>query len=232
MDGMTRVLPAFGALAAGQMLVVSTVDGLLRPGYDPMRNWISHLSLGEHGWIGTVNLATCGLWLVLGAVGLYRRADRWAAGTVLWCGLCLVALAVVRTDAGLGFPPGVPVEQTVRGLIHQMISVTLAVAGIAAVAQLGPRRPALLVAGAVTVLFTAATVLVLLDAADVVPGTPSGLLERIALFAGLGWIGVFSVRAASGSSGRRRRAAPPTGGAGRARTPGAARETAEVEPGW
>jgi hypothetical protein len=228
---VTRALPYFGALAAVQMIVVSSVDGLTRPGFDPMRQWVSHLSLGEHGRLGTVNLATCGLWLVLCAAGLRGRAGRWAAGTVLWCGLSLVALAVVRTDAGLGFPPGVPVEHTVRGLVHQMISVTLALAGIGAIARLGPRRPAWIVAGAVTVLFAAATVLVLLDAAGVLPGTPSGLIERIALFTGLGWIGVFSARAAWGSSGRRRRAASPTGGAGPARTPGAARETAEAESG-
>jgi hypothetical protein len=228
MDRVTRMLPFFGALAALQMIVVSTVDGLLRPGFDPMRQWISHLSLGEHGQIGTVNLATCGFWLILGGVGL---ADRWAAAMVGWCGLSLVALAVVRTDAGLGFPPGVPVEHTLRGLVHQMISITLAVAGIGAVTRLGPRRPAAVVAGLVTVLFAVATVLVLLDAAGVLPGTPSGLLERIALFGGLGWIGVFSGRAAWGSSGRRRCAVSPTGGAWPGRTPDAARETAEAESG-
>lgn len=231
MNRASRVLAAFGVLAAVQMIVVSTVDGLTRPGYDPMRAWISHLSLGEHGWIGTANLATCGFWLLLAGSGLWFRADRWAAAMVAWCGLTLVALAAVRTDAGLGFPPGVPVEHTVRGLIHQMISVTLAVAGIGAVARLGPRRPALLLAGVVTALFAAATGLVLLDAAGTVPGTPSGLLERVALYAGFAWIGVFSGRAAWGSSGRRRCAGSPTGRAGPGRGPGAGRETARAECG-
>ncbi|MEU8664809.1 DUF998 domain-containing protein [Actinoplanes philippinensis] len=86
MGGVTRVLPFFGVLAAVQMPVVTTVDGLLRPGFDPTRQWISHLSLGEYGWIGAANLATCGFWLILAAAGRCRRADRWAAGLVLWCG--------------------------------------------------------------------------------------------------------------------------------------------------
>jgi hypothetical protein len=230
MDRVRWVLPAFGVLAAVQMIVVSTVDGLTRPGYDETRNWISQLALGEHGWRGTLNLATCGFWLFLAGCGLLGHTDRWTAALVAWCGLTFVALAVVRTDAGLGFPPGVPVEHTTRGLIHQMISVTLAVAGITAIARLGPRRVARPLALLVAILFTAATVLVLLDAADVLR-TPSGLLERVALFLGLGWIGVVSGRAAWDSCGRRRRAAPPTDGAGPGRTPGAAPETAEAEGG-
>jgi hypothetical protein len=191
-----RLLPAFGVLAAVQMIVVSTLDGLTRPGYDETRNWISQLSLGADGWHGTANLATCGLWVILCAVGLHRRADGRAVVLILWCGLCLVSLAVVRTDAGLGFPPGVPDEHTTRGLMHKLIAITLGVAGIGAVARVGPRRAARAVAAVMTVTFVAASVLVLLDAGGVWPGNPSGLLERVALFAGLGWIGLISGQAA------------------------------------
>ncbi|WP_239132906.1 DUF998 domain-containing protein [Paractinoplanes durhamensis] len=228
---MSRLLPAFGVLAAVQMIVASTVDGLTRPGYEQTRNWISQLSLGPGGWHGTLNLATCGLWLILAAIGLHRRADRWAAGLILWCGLTMVSLAVIRTDAGLGFPPGVPTEETTHGLIHQLIAITLGVAGIGAVARLGPRRVAWPLAAFMTVTFVAASVLVLLDAGGVLPGNPSGLLERVALFAGLGWIGLVSGQIAWGSSARRPRAAPSTGGAGQARTPAAAKETEEAESG-
>ena len=204
MSGVKRWLPAFGVLAAVQMIVVSTLDGLTRPGYDETRNWISQLSLGANGWHGTVNLATCGLWMILCAVGLHRQADGRAVGLILWCGLCLVSLGLVRTDAGLGFPPGVPDEHTLRGLIHKLISVTLGVAGIAAVARVGPRRAAWVVAAVMTVSFVAASVLVLLDDGGVLPGNPSGLLERIALFAGLGWIGLVGGRAARDAAVRRR----------------------------
>jgi len=203
-SGVKRWLPAFGVLAAVQMIVVSTLDGLTRPGYDETRNWISQLSLGANGWHGTANLATCGLWMILCAVGLHRQADGRAVGLILWCGLCLVSLGFVRTDAGLGFPPGVPDEHTLRGLIHKLISVTLGVAGIAAVARVGPRRAAWVVAAVMTVSFVAASVLVLLDAGGVLPGNPSGLLERIALFAGLGWIGLVGGRAARDAVVRRR----------------------------
>jgi hypothetical protein len=231
MNGGKRLLPAFGVLAAVQMTVVSTLDGLSRPGYDETRNWISQLSLGANGWHGTVNLATCGLWVILCAIGMYRQADGQAVGLILWCGLCLVSLAVVRTDAGLGFPPGAPDEHTLRGLIHKLISLTLAVAGIGAVARVGTRRTAWVVAAVMTVSFVAAGVLVLLDDGGVLPGNPSGLLERVALFAGLGWIGLVSGRVAADSSVVRRGAASPTGVAGRVRTPEAAKAPAEAGRG-
>ncbi|HLL64371.1 MAG TPA: DUF998 domain-containing protein [Micromonosporaceae bacterium] len=225
MYGARRLLPGFGVLAAVQMIVVSTLDGLTRPGYDGTRNWISQLSLGANGWYGTANLATCGVWVILCAIGLHRRADARAVGLILWCGLCLVSLALVRTDAGLGFPPGAPEEHTARGLIHKLISIALGVAGIAAVARVGPRRAAWGVAAVMAVSFAAAGVLVLLDAGGVLPGNPSGLLERVALFAGLGWIGLVSGRTAWESCVR---CGVAHGAAGRERTPDAAKETAEL----
>ncbi|MEU4690848.1 DUF998 domain-containing protein [Actinoplanes sp. NPDC023714] len=216
----------FGVLAAVQMIVVSTVDGLTQPGYDVSRNWVSQLSLGPGGWLGTANLATCGLWVILGALGLRRRAGRGAVGLLLLCGFCLILLAAVRTDAGLGFPEGVPEEHTARGLLHQLISVVLGVAGIGAVTGIGPRRVARAVAGVMAVTFTAASVLVLLDDAGVLPGNPSGLLERVALFAGFGWIALVSGRATWDSCGRRRARFPHP-----MRTPRAAWERARAERG-
>jgi len=60
-------------MAAAQMIVLVTVAGLVRPGYDPDRNWVSQLSLGPGGWLATANMACCGGWLLVGALGLRRR---------------------------------------------------------------------------------------------------------------------------------------------------------------
>jgi hypothetical protein len=45
-----------GPAAAVVMIVVTVLDGATRPGYDPMRHWISHLSLGDRGGLGITNL--------------------------------------------------------------------------------------------------------------------------------------------------------------------------------
>jgi hypothetical protein len=133
------------------------------------------------------------VWLLLCAAGL--RPLR-SARLILCCGACLVALALLRTDPGIGYPPDVPPVRTFVGTAHQLVSVLLAFAGIAAAALLGRAvrlaRAGLVVAAVMAVSFVAGSVLVLLDAGGVLPGAPSGLLERVALFAGFGWIGVVS----------------------------------------
>jgi hypothetical protein len=201
---MRRWMLAGGAVAAGQMALFVSVASVMRPGYDPSRNWISQLSLGPGGWQGTVNLATCGLWLLVCAAGLRGRlastgAARWAVRLVGWCGTCLVAVAVVPTDPGIGYPPGVPSVYTATGAVHQLVALTMGVAGIVGAVLLGRclreawALPAgVLVAAVMTVSLVSGSVLVLLDAGGVLPGAPSGLLERVALFAGLGWTGVVS----------------------------------------
>jgi hypothetical protein len=193
-----------GVVAAVQMILFVTVAGAARPGYDAGRNWISQLSLGPGGWLAAINLAACGGWLLVCAAGLRGRladstAGRWAVRLVRWCGVCLVVLAVVPIDPGLGYPPGVAAVHTVPGAVHQAVALVLAIAGTAAAVLLGrcsravlPWAPpaGLTVSAIMAVSFVGATVLVKLDEAGVLPGTPSGLLERVALYAGLAWIGV------------------------------------------
>jgi hypothetical protein len=222
--GRVRWLLLAGPLAAAQMIAFVTVAGALRPGYEPARNWISQLSLGPGGWLAAANLATCGLWLILCAAGLQRRLgpDR-TASLVAACGAGLIAIAVIPTDPGIGYPPGVPATQTGLGLAHQLVSVTLGVIGIVTAASLGRStgfpRLGVLVAALMAVSFVAGSVLVLLDAAGVLPGNPSGLLERIALYAGLCWIGATSVsllRTAADTTASDAGGARPARGRGRA----------------
>ena len=184
---------AGGVAAAVQMIAFVTVAGLTRPGYDSNRNWISQLSLGPGGWLNDVNLALCGVYLILCAAGL--RGFR-AARLILLSGVCLVAIALLRTDPGIGYPPDVAPARTFIGTTHQLVSVVLGFAGIAAAALLGRdigrQRTGRAVAVVMAVSFVAGSVLVLLDAGGVLPGAPSGLLERVALFTGFGWIGYAS----------------------------------------
>jgi hypothetical membrane protein len=220
---MRRWLPLFGVLAAVQMIVFVTIAGALRPGYDSSRNWISQLSLGPGGPLATANLGTCGLWLIVAGLGLRSKI------LVVVSGLCLASLAFIRTDAGIGYPPDVPTTHTTHGLVHQVIAVVMGFAGVGAAAALGGTLPfrhgrliGRTVAALMAVAFTTGSVLVLLDAANVWPGNPSGLFERVAMYAGLGWIAVVSGWAAWGSSG--------TDPAASGRTSNADRERARAGP--
>jgi hypothetical protein len=194
---------AAGAVAAVQMIVVAGLDGATRAGYDSSRNWVSQLSLGPGGPLGVANLALCAVWLLAFGLALRHhlrpsRAGRWAARSVLVAGTAMLVVAAVPIDPGLDYPPGVPAVHTVTGYLHQAGALLLFVSGTAAAVLLGrclsPRFPLAAPAGvavaAVMVLaFVAASVLVTLDITGTVTGTPSGLLERVALGAGLCWIG-------------------------------------------
>jgi hypothetical protein len=69
-----QAMRRFGAWAGviGSMLFVSvfTIEGLLRPGYDPASMYISALSLGPRGWIQITNFIVVGLLIILFAKGV------------------------------------------------------------------------------------------------------------------------------------------------------------------
>ncbi|MFC7545345.1 DUF998 domain-containing protein [Plantactinospora sp. GCM10030261] len=205
------------ALSAPILLIgVDVVDAATRPGYEPARHWISHLSLGDRGWLGTAKLAVVGLLILLVAMGLrtasratsdpVRRgsflAHRWVAAA----GSGLLLAAVFPMDPGLGFPPGATPGQSWRGTLHDLAAgvlfVSLTVAGWRLGRDLhrahhgtGWRTAGRVVAATVILAFLACTALVSLDYAGTWPGAPSGLLERIAAYTGLAWVGVAASRA-------------------------------------
>lgn len=194
---------AAGLVAAVLAIVVTVVDGATRPAYDPWRHWVSHLSLGDRGWLGVSNLVLCGILLVAYATGLRRilaagRSARWGTRLVLLAGIGLVVAGLFRIDPGLGYPPGAVESHSVSGSVHDLAGAVVFASLTGAAALLGralrnrlPHSAAMgyLVATVVAASFVACSVLVTLDYAGVLPGAPSGLLERVALFAALGWLG-------------------------------------------
>jgi hypothetical protein len=197
-----RWLLGAGPAAALLMIVVVTVDGATRAGYDPWRNWVSQLALGPRGWLGVVTMSGCGVLLVAYAIGLRLclspgRTTRWLVRLVLLCALGFGFLAAVPIDPGLGFPPGVPAVHTPRGFVHQAGAIALFAGGTGASVLFGRclrTSAGWWVAAVMAVAFAGACLLVTLDVLGVLARTPSGLLERVALFAGLGWIGAAGLR--------------------------------------
>jgi hypothetical membrane protein len=68
----TRHLLACGAVGAPVFLVVILIQGAIRPGYDPMRDFGSALALGPYGWIQDTNFVATGLLMLAFAMGLRR----------------------------------------------------------------------------------------------------------------------------------------------------------------
>ncbi|MEZ4673189.1 MAG: DUF998 domain-containing protein [Caldilineaceae bacterium] len=64
-----RVSAWAGILAPLMFVTVFTLEGSVRPGYDPTSMYISALALGERGWIQILNFLILGLLLFVFTVG-------------------------------------------------------------------------------------------------------------------------------------------------------------------
>jgi len=207
----TRLLIACGAIGPLLFILVFLIEGATRPGYSAWHNFVSSLSLSDQGWIQIANFIVCGILMLCFTVGL-RQVLRSGKGAV-WgplllgvFGLSLIIAGLFVTDPSLGYPPGTSSStQTLHGIIHganaplAFGSLTIA---IFVLARRFARDPAWrgwslysLVTGILFVgSFIACLVVAQLDQNGVFPNSPAGLLERIAIIIGWGWIALVALR--------------------------------------
>ena len=209
---VTRFLIACGAIGPLLFIIVLLIEGATRPGYSVWHNYGSSLSLSDQGWMQIANFLVCGL-LTLGfAIGL-RQVLRTGRGSVwgpLLLGIFSMALIVAGlfvTDPSLGYPPGTHGggPQTLHGTIHGLAGL-VAFSALALASFVMARRFAgdpnwkgwalfSIVTGAVVIVFfIASTTVSALDESGVLPGSPTGLFQRIAIIAGWGWIALLAIR--------------------------------------
>jgi hypothetical protein len=128
---LTRRLLGCGALAGPAFVVMFTVEGARRPGYNPRRHPVSSLELGPGGWRQTVNFVIVGALQVAGALGLARDSrasigNRVGPVLVGAAGAGLIGSGAFVTDPVSGYPPGTPdapARPTRSGIVHDLCAV-------------------------------------------------------------------------------------------------------------
>lgn len=209
---LTRLLIAGGALGPLLFILVFLIEGATRPGYSAWRNFVSSLSTSNQGWEQIANFLVCGL-LVFGfAVGLRQvwhtgRSAVW--GPILFgvFGIALLVAGIFVTDGSLGYPPGSTTSgpQTWHGTIHGvagLISFTSLAITCFVMARRFAGNPrwkgwalySVLTGIAVIGLFIIFTATSALDESGVLPNSPTGLLQRVAIILGWGWIALVALR--------------------------------------
>jgi hypothetical protein len=158
------------------------------------------------------NFLVCGALVFCFALGL-RRVISSGKG-VVWgplllgaFGLSLIVAGVFVTDPSLGYyPPGSPAGlQTLHGTIHGTtvpVVFGLLTAAIFVFARRFASDPAWrgwavysIITGIVCAIsFIACLAVAVLDEHGVLANAPSGLLERIAIISGWGWIALLAIR--------------------------------------
>ncbi|HKV59861.1 MAG TPA: DUF998 domain-containing protein, partial [Ktedonobacteraceae bacterium] len=159
-----------------------------------------------------VNFLICGVLTLCFAFGL-RQVFRSGKGAV-WgplllgiFGLSLIIAGLFVTDPSLGYyPPGTSSStQTLHGMIHganaplAFGSLTIAIFVLARRFASDPawRGWALysLVTGIICVVsFIACLTVAVLDEKGILPQSPAGLLERVAIIVGWGWLALLALR--------------------------------------
>ena len=191
-----------GVIGPVFFVVVFLIEGWTRPGYDPTRMFVSGLSLTDAGWQQIANFVITGLLFLAAAVG-WRRSmpdgpgSRWGPVLIGLAGLGLVGAGVFVTDPGYGYPPGTPggfpTESTLHSSLHQGASIL--VFGGLPVAMLvmarrfrgeGSRWTAYSVASAIGMVVAFLAAFAFLDV--------TGLMQRLSIIIGFGWVARVSWR--------------------------------------
>jgi hypothetical membrane protein len=130
----TRWLLTGGVIGPVLFVVVFLIEGWTRPGYDPMRHFVSTLSLGDQGWQQIANFVITGILIIAGAAGLRRTmrdgpGSRWGPILIGAAGLGVLLAGVFVTDPAMGYPPGsppgLPTTSSWHGTIHDMVSLVV-----------------------------------------------------------------------------------------------------------
>jgi len=196
-----------GALAGPLFVTAFTVIGAARPGYDWRRHPVSTLAIGRQGWRQRTNFILAGVLYLCAATGL-GRSDRRRVGPravpalVAGVGIGLIGSGVFVTDYVGDFPRDAAATRPTRaGQMHNLCGIPvfagIPIAGLvsaAAAVRSGDYRWACYSAGSSTAM---AGSLFLFGVA--IKGHPrlrgkSGILQRISIAIGLGWLSLLSLR--------------------------------------
>ena len=204
----TIALLACGVIGGPLFVATFLVEGASRAYYDPWRHPVSSLALGDSGWTQTATFIVAGLLTLTFAAGLWRALRSGKGSTLgpLLVGVWAVGLlgaGAFETDPVSGYPPGTPDRlsgNSWHGALHDLFSLLGFVALAAACFVFGRRfagrgkRAWALYSAVSGVVFALAFVLSSAGFAQV-EGLVNlaGLLQRVAVAVGFGWLTLLAV---------------------------------------
>ncbi|HEY9412790.1 MAG TPA: DUF998 domain-containing protein [Jiangellaceae bacterium] len=193
---MTTIPGRFLAVALAVFIAVIALEDLLRTDLSATEHWISHLSLGDHGWVNIADLVFGGLTVLLLAPLVRRHStSRWPSRWVAVAGVGLVIAGLFVSDA----PPGTRYIEAVtwHGQVHDLgggLAFLGLVVGAVTTRHLVSRGWGWVAGVTVATAWIVASVLAGIGYADDSANLPSGLAERIAMLAGIAWLAALAVR--------------------------------------
>jgi hypothetical membrane protein len=127
----TKHLLQCGLVAGPLFMITLLVEGILKPGYDPIRHPGSSLALGPYGWIQSLNFLVSGLLALAFAMGVrqvLKQGDGFKRSWlfIAYWAIGLIGAGIFTTDPVNGYPLGTPnqiLNPTIHGSLHDLFSV-------------------------------------------------------------------------------------------------------------
>lgn len=202
-----------GMVGSAFFVILFTIEGMVRVGYDPLSMYVSELSLGPDGWIQILNFYLLGILLVIFAWGVAKqfpagRASR--AGPIL-----LVIMGISIFLAGLFTMDPVQTlaqNRTLDGKLHTLFSsILFLLAPISCYVfyrrfKTDPEWKSFAKLTLVVGTIVALAVILLQAGPTTFPDPPNafnpwvGLIQRVGIIAYLAWIYAFAQRLYRGTS--------------------------------
>lgn len=108
-----------GILAPAIFVSVFTIEGTVRSGYNPLKMYISALSLGPRGWVQISNFIVLGLLLFIFTLGLSQEFQTRKASRGGIITLYIISVLFFISGPFVMDPTETPTDQmSVHGLIH------------------------------------------------------------------------------------------------------------------
>lgn len=126
-SAVTRSMLGWGVVAGPFYLVFALILALTRDGFDLSKHALSLLTLGEGGWLQTLNFALTGIMVIVAGWGLLRAVEgrgRGAGIAVIVAGAAIGLAGVFRPDPMAGFPAGGEATVSMSGILHLILGAT------------------------------------------------------------------------------------------------------------
>ena len=127
----TKALLLCAAIGCPLFVITFLIEGVTRVGYDPFREPVSSLALGNSGWVQVANFILTGTLVLAFAIGLPRalRPNRigaaWGPVLIGTMAIGLITAGLFNTDPLPGYPPGAhfnPAYHSIHGILHNLSS--------------------------------------------------------------------------------------------------------------
>jgi hypothetical protein len=108
-----------GMIGSALFVAIFTLEGWLRPSYDPCSTFISELSIGPRGWIQILNFIILGILFLLftwGVAAEFRKGKASKAGPIL---LAIIGFSFLVSGPLVTDLAGTPRDQmSLQGILH------------------------------------------------------------------------------------------------------------------